>query len=148
MLSLTKQQIEFQNLIEENEKLQLNLQATKKHNHIVLSENSRMRSDLPNTYDKVTQLKEDIQKLKKVCFQNSQEIIHEFTQKATPLKQRVEENVFLKTKAYQVCESVMIDSVDTAAKYNTLSLQNDHLKCNCYCRNRKRYPSSPSDFSY
>ena len=139
---------EFQNLIKENERLQLNLQATKKHNHIVLSENSRLQSDLPNTYDKVTQLKEDIQKLKEVCFQISQEIIHEFIQKVTPLKQMVEENVFLKIKAYQDCGSVVCANADIAKKVNALSLENNRLKCNRICYNRKRYPSSPADFPY
>ena len=140
--------IEFQNLIKENEKLLLNLQATKKHNHILLGENSRMHSELPDMYEKVTQLKEDIQKLRKNCCQHSQESIHEFIQKVTPLKQSIEENVVLKNKAYQDCSSVVCANADITRKVNTLSLENERLKRNRNHHNRQRYPSSPADFRY
>ena len=140
--------IEFQNLIKENEKLLLNLQATKKHNHILLGENSRMHSELPDMYEKVTQLKEDIQKLQKNFCQHSQEFIHEFIQKVTPLKQSIEENVVLKNKACQDCSSVVCANADIARKVNTLSLENECLKRNRNHHNRQRYPSSPADFRY
>ena len=117
--------IELQKLLEERE---LNLQTAKKHNQILLAENSRIHSameELPDRREEVGKLRKDIQKLKCWVKQNSQEFtcIKEFTD-------MVKETILIKNKACIDCSSVMYECDELSKKVNALLLENRHLKSN------------------
>ena len=106
--SLIAKKEEYQNLIKEIEILQSKYKATKKHNHILLDENSRVHSaiqELEGIQEEVSQLKEHIQKTK-TCIE---QILQEFIQKFQLLRQKVEEIMMLKIKATQDCSALMIE---------------------------------------
>ena len=117
---------EYQNLLKEKEKF---LEAAKKHNHVLLSENSRIHSamqELQDAYNQVSQLKEDIPKIT-LCFkQISQEIIQKFPL----LKLKVEENIMLKNKADHDCSSVLCECGELTRKLNALLYKNRCLSGN------------------
>lgn len=115
--------------LKEKEKLQSDLQAAKKHNHILLSENSQINSKmqkLQDTYNQVSHLKEDIHKSKIWFKQNSEE----FIQKIPLLKQKVEENILLKKKANQDCSLVICECDKLARKLNATLYEIRCLKGN------------------
>ena len=117
---------EYQNLLKEKEKF---LEAAKKHNHVLLSENTRIHSamqELQDAYNQITQLKEDIQKLTYCVKQISQEIIQKFPL----LKLKVEENIILKNKADHDCSSVMCECGELTRKVNALLHENRCLSGN------------------
>ena len=117
---------EYQNLLKEKEKF---LEAAKKHNHALLSENSRIHSamqELQDAYNQISQLKEDIQKLTYCVKQISQEIIQKFPL----LKLKVEENIILKNKADHDCSSVMCECGELTRKVNALLHENRCLSGN------------------
>ena len=141
----TSKTMELQNLRKENEELQLHLQATKKHNRIVLGENSRIQSEVIGTYDKITQLKENMQKLKEFYCQNLQEFKQKFTQNGESLKQRVEETISLKNSVDQVYDSLSSENANTMKKVNAQAVEIEYFKNK---NRRRRNPSLPEDFRY
>ena len=118
-----------QNLIKENKKLQSKYEAAKKHNHILLDKNSRIHSameELEDTQEKVSQLKECIQKTKI----NFEQISQEFVQKFQLLKQKVDENIMLKIKANQDCSVLMLECNELTRKLNAVLYENRCLRDN------------------
>ena len=117
---------ENQNQIKGNEKLHSDLQSTKKHNHALLTENSRIHSamqDLQNTYEEVS--KSEL----KCCFkQNPQEFIQEIIQKFQLLNQEVEEKETIKNKAIQDCIAIMDENDELARQLNYIALQHPRDK--------------------
>ena len=115
--------IELQKIMKERES---NLQTAKKHNQILLAENSRIHSameELPDRCDEIGQLRKDIQKLKNWVKQSLQEFIEEFTH-------MVNDTVLIKNKAYEDCSSVMCECDKLSKKVNALLLENRHQKSN------------------
>ena len=110
---------ECQHLIKENEKLQSKYEATKKHNHILLDENSRVHSamqELQDAHKKIRQLKEYIQKTK--------------LQISQLLKQNTEETIMFSVKANQDCSAIMIECSELTRKLNAVLCENRYLRGN------------------
>ena len=132
---LNEEKNRYQNLIKENEILQSKYEATKKHNRILLDENSRVHSaiqELEGIQEEVSQLKEHIQKTK-TCFE---QILQEFIQNFQLLKQKVEEIIMLKVKATQDHDAFMHLCNELTGKLNDVLCENGQLKDNynniCY----------------
>ena len=108
---------EIDNLTKEKKKMQSTIHAAK-------SENSRIHSKLQDTYDEVSRLNENIQKLKNHFKQYSQQFMQNFPL----LKQKVEEYALVKSKANQDWSSLMCEYDELTKKLNALLYEMRSLK--------------------